>query len=875
MIYNSNGNNAPYQSGGNAKVQKELKALQEAINLVDANFNNYVDENDEDIVRIDNNIDAIELSVSGIGTRLSTAEEKLAGYDTLVETDKVQAVDADFHNVVAGKYVFQNGAAITGTNICKLADGSVVYATDGTNAILIDYTDKDAWVAKAKVEDNQYFRIYSNGVLTFTQSGGWNVYVLGNDFSTDGFTVPEETPIEVATGVTIGGTLYAALARDYEFDNITVTSATINSATVTLLTAPNATITDLTATNETVADLTVTDEADINNLENAKRNIQDEINGMISVDSHPTNVKVYIGVYKFTGTYNLKLTHEVNGAVQTLFTATIVWNGKYPIVQYHEYADNEPVDYLYSMVLTDDALYFVTQGAGNLYYSYDAMGGALAPTTSEYPNIPYQPDDIIADYITAFHDRTVIFGDNTRYSGVDVLGELKAKFIDPESSGSNYNFMGETTVAALPAPDFAGDVYNITDNGVTTDDFLEGAGKPINAGDDVIAVEVELEGSDITDGVRWDGSLFPGQDILADGQFFVHLSNGDTLIFANDINIGNVIVAKYNGPNDYTFITRFYSDYHSMSFGIQRPDGRIMLFGAGDDYWYSDDLGENWNSGTTVPAYDYERSWVDVQYANGVFVATDNEYNGNYYLASLDNGENWQYIGDIYKQIEYDGYTYSIEAATVLSDGKVLIYASCYDLQETCFFTSTDLNNWTKLPITLSYNDTYSYLFKVNENIMLLISGATEYNPDDGKYYHRTFRINFNERTFEEVALLPDSQFNTEYGMHNRIINATGERIQLADGHYSDNIGTTWQMLADFPTGDISYALTGVNKVSTDTLAFVTSGGGSSDYPDYLFYQQYSGTFHKWDKFSAGVDYNNFEAENITATHTLTVGDLD
>lgn len=875
MIYNSNGNNAPYQSGGNAKVQKELKALQEAINLVDANFNNYVDENDKDIVRIDNNIDAIELSVSDIGTRLSTAERKIAGYDTLVETERVQAVDADFHNVVAGKYVFQNGATITGTNICKLAEGSVVYATDGTNAILIDYTDKDAWVAKAKVEDNQYFRIYSNGVLTFTQSDGWNVYVLGNDFSTDDFTVPEETPISIETGVTIGGTLYAALARDYEFDNITVTSATINSATVTLLTAPNATITDLTATNETVADLTVTDRADINNLVNAKRNIQDEINGMISVDSHPTNVKVYIGVSKFTGTYNLKLTHEVNGAIQTLFTATIVWNGKYPIVQYHEYADNEPVDYLYSMVLTDDALYFVTQGAGNLYYSYDAMGGALAPTTSEYPNIPYQPDDVIADYITAFHDRTVIFGDNTRYSGVDVLGELKAKFVDPEMSGSSFNFMGKTTVANLPIPDFAGDVYNITDNGLTTDDFLEGAGKPINAGDDVIAVDIELEGSDITDGVRWDGSLFPGQDILADHQFFVHLSNGDTLIFANDTHTGNVIVAKYNGPNDYTFITNFNTDYNSMSFGIQRSDGRIMLFGGGDDYWYSDDLGKNWNSGTTVTTSGYERrSWIDVQYANGVFVATDSQYGGNYFLASLDNGESWQYIGDSSKQIEYDGYNYEIHAATVLSDGRVLIYASCSALQKTCFFTSTDLNNWTELPITLSYNDTYSYLFKVNENTMLLISGATEHNPDNGNYYHHTFRVNFSERTVEEVAFLPDFRFDIESGVHNRIINATGERIQLADGHYSDDIGTTWKMLVDFPTGDIKYSLESVAQSDQDTLAFVTNGG-SSNYPDYLFYQQYSGTFHKWNKFSAGVDYNNFEAENITATHTLTVGDLD
>ena len=558
MIYNSNGNNAPYQSGGNAKVQKELKALQEAINLVDANFNNYVDENDEDIVRIDNNIDAIELSVSDIGTRLSTAEGKITGYDTLVETDKVQAQDADFHNVVAGKYVFQNGVAITGTNICKIADGSVVYATDGTNAILIDYTNKDAWVAKAKVEANQYFRIYSNGVLTFTQSGGWSVYVLGNDFSTDDFTVPEETPISIETGVTIGGTLYAALARDYEFDNITVTSATIDSATVTLLTAPNATITDLTATNETVADLTVTDEADINGLVNAKRNIQDEINGMISVDSHPTNVQVYIGVRKFTGTYNLKLTHEVNGAVQTLFTATIVWNGKYPIVQYHEYADNEPIDYLYSMVLTDDALYFVTQGAGNLYYSYDAFGGALAPTSSEYPNIPYQPNDVIADYITTYHDRTVFFGNGKDESGVDILGEMKADIIQlPEGlSITDLDLDGNLSVDGTTTLNGDTTAGNITADKVDSDELIgkslkvkDGDDEYLTADENGVAVKVDTA---ITADVTLTGDLTQTGDQNITGS--VEISEKETINNLEPEGAGHYVdhdVWKYNN----TFLT--------------------------------------------------------------------------------------------------------------------------------------------------------------------------------------------------------------------------------------------------------------------------------------------------------------------------------
>ena len=482
MIYNSNGNNTPYQSGGNAKVNKQLRALEESIDNVTYRLNGYVGTDDTEINgmigdALDNireDVDNAENAVANLGPRVSGLENTINGYSTKIVTSKVQAQDADFHKVVAGKYVFQNGVAITGTNICKIADGSVVYATDGTNAILIDYTNKDAWVAKAKTQINQKFRIYSNGVLTFTQSGGWNVYVLGNDFSTNDFSVPTETPIDILTGVTIGGTLYAALARDYEFDNITVTSATINSATVTLLTAPNATITDLTATNETVADLTVTDEADINNLVNAKRNIQDEINGMISVGSHPTNVKVYIGVHKFTGTYNLKLTHNINGSIQTLFTATIIWNGKYPIVQYHEYADNEPVDYLYSMVLTDDALYFVTQGAGNLYYSYDAMGGALAPTSSEYPNIPYQPNDVIADYITAYHDRTVFFGNHEDESGIDVLGEMKADIIQLPDDFSITNMYVDNDLVVGGSTTLTGDTTagNITADKIESDELI-------------------------------------------------------------------------------------------------------------------------------------------------------------------------------------------------------------------------------------------------------------------------------------------------------------------------------------------------------------------------------------------------------------------
>jgi hypothetical protein len=449
MIYNSNGNNTPYQSGGNAKVNKQLKELEEAIESVNTSFNNFLGKIDlytgEDFIHgysganrftdNTNRVKALEATVNGAqGTRslnqkILDVDNRVTALGTSMSTESLTANSGIFHAIASGKYTFQNGYSVTGSVICRMIDGSVVYATDGINSVLIDYTSKDAWVAKAKVSGTNKFKLDNYGVLAFTESRSWSVYVIGNDFVTSGSLSGEYN--EIITGVTIGGNLYAALGREYDFDAITTDTAGIRIATITgSLTAPNATITNLNATNETVADLTVTDEADINKLVNAKRNIQDEVHGKISVDSHPTNVKVYIGVRKFTGTYNLKLTHNVNGNIQTLFTATIVWNGKDPIVQYWEYKDNEPVDYLYSMVLTDDALYFVTQGAGNLYYSYDAMGTAYAPTSSEYPNIPYQPNDVRADYITQYETRTVFFGDSTEYSGVDILGKIKAALID-------------------------------------------------------------------------------------------------------------------------------------------------------------------------------------------------------------------------------------------------------------------------------------------------------------------------------------------------------------------------------------------------------------------------------------------------------------
>jgi hypothetical protein len=442
MTYNSNGGIANRNSGGiynsgsvdnsywygNAKVQKEIKELDEKLDTLESNFNTYVDATNDDIVHIENNAIALEGSVSDINTRLSGAESTLSGYSDNFDTVNLVAQNADFTKVKSGKYLFDHGYTVTGTNICKINEGSQVWATDGTNSILVDYTNKDAWVAKAKTSGNNKFMLYSNGVLAFTASGGWSVYVIGNDITTGSASGNYD---EIATGITIGGTLYATLPSNFTIGNITVAhkvtadEAEINTITTGTITAENETLANLETTNADITNADVTD-ADIENLDNSKRNIQKNYVQINASD----DTYVYIGISKFTGIYNLKLIGtDALGHSITQFTAEILWQGQDPIVKYSEYNDNHAVDYLYKIVLTHDALYFVTTGAGTLYYSWDAMNGVETPTSGEWSNTPYVPEDVIADYDIRFPNRTVFFGDHSAKSGVDILGELNADWI--------------------------------------------------------------------------------------------------------------------------------------------------------------------------------------------------------------------------------------------------------------------------------------------------------------------------------------------------------------------------------------------------------------------------------------------------------------
>jgi len=121
------------------------------------------------------------------------------------------------------------------------------------------------------------------------------------------------------------------------------------------------------------------------------------------------------------------------------------------------------------------------------------------------------------------------------YAGLDVLvEEIDKKY---GLRGALY-FRGTVpTISNLPtvAGCTVGDMYNVENEGVTTADFVEGAGHEFKAGDNVVAVNIAPEGDPAV--MKWDilGGIFVLKDKLTFGSSMpLNPENGDTFLYLGD-----------------------------------------------------------------------------------------------------------------------------------------------------------------------------------------------------------------------------------------------------------------------------------------------------------------------------------------------------
>ena len=196
---------------------------------------------------------------------------------------------------------------------------------------------------------------------------------------------------------------------------------------------------------------------------------------------------------KFTGVFLLSWEDgtsgtwsEEQGAYTTepgnvIWSATVIGNGKsYGI----SWGSRTGENYITELFQYDGRLYIRINCNGTLKYAYSAtkelneiviyrnMNGWVPAKSLE----ELADDHIINPYATG-----------TSWFGPTFIPDL----INRE--GAALNFKGSCAFYELPsfADTVVGDVWNITNEAYTDDRFVEGAGKPINVGDDIIAVAVE------------------------------------------------------------------------------------------------------------------------------------------------------------------------------------------------------------------------------------------------------------------------------------------------------------------------------------------------------------------------------------------------
>ena len=123
-----------------------------------------------------------------------------------------------------------------------------------------------------------------------------------------------------------------------------------------------------------------------------------------------------------------------------------------------------------------------------------------------------------------------------KYLNLEGLTYFKSKLDEEYASIKALVFKGvRANIAALPtvANEAIGSMYTVTTGGTTTADFVEGAGKTLQDGENVVAVNTAAEGDPVV--MKWDilGGVFDIEDRLqfgnsmpanpTDGQTFLYM----------------------------------------------------------------------------------------------------------------------------------------------------------------------------------------------------------------------------------------------------------------------------------------------------------------------------------------------------------------
>ena len=457
-------------------------------------------------------------------------------------------------------------------------------------------------------------------------------------------------------------------------------------------------------------------------------------------------------------------------------------------------------------------LYIRTCANGDLLYAYDTTEELASPTI--YFNMTgWTNPKSLEELCTQEYKFNCLRSSGWFGFGVHTYPLLE----NPNDDELKFRFKGSTTIANIPnfSTVLPGDVWNITDYGYTDNRFVEGAGKPINIGDDIIAVKVDVEG---------------------------------TLLIKEEEVPFNTL------DPDKLFVTSNGS--------------KIVTFTNGDVY---KEVDSRWQLIPTLSDLDYTYNYL-FELANGTLLASSRNTYYGYLMYSTDEGDTWQPtdldFGD-------NGMTESIIQT---STGRVII-----STHEGVFYSDNNGLNWS----SLANAPWYGVFVKLADETILAVGceDSKVYNSsDDGETWTEiSSGIDINAIcetiadkvvVIEPYSITPRALISSDYGYTWLVISGLNANEIRGLVKVDDTLYAYGKYIWRTPNG-----INWLREEKPEDIQWYQDLDYIEDEPYFigttennvpgLYYFGGSSKVLKWDKFSAGVNYDNFVAKNITATESL------
>lgn len=198
-----------------------------------------------------------------------------------------------------------------------------------------------------------------------------------------------------------------------------------------------------------------------------------------------------------------------------------------------------------------------------------------------------------------------------KYLNYEGLTYFKSKLDEEYASIKALEFKGvRANIAALPtiANEAVGSMYTVTTGGTTTADFVEGAGKTLQDGENVVAVNL---GTDAVPDMKWDilGGVFEIKDRLQfgstmpanpeDGQTFLYMGDTtytyDEVTPVGDENPNKLGWYEIDGAGGYTLSSDTTVDAGKTYYAKneQYVTGVIYVYDASTTSWTGKSAGDS------------------------------------------------------------------------------------------------------------------------------------------------------------------------------------------------------------------------------------------------------------------------------------------